>query len=160
VASIRKQYTKDEWRTLQFTYLWAFRTMMGDDAALNLQSDVGEAPVFRGQPLARAVIESLQEDMKRVTKALGKDRRTATQGFADAADLLDRKAGAEQAAGFKAAVVGFSSQTVTMLKGMLDDPQMENATVEGRPARDYLNAKIAEGEAAVALIASSLRSSR
>jgi hypothetical protein len=149
VASIRDQYSKDEWRTLQFAYLWAFRTMMGDEGVLNIQDDIGVAPMFRDQPLARTVIESLQKDMKRATKALDKDRRSATQGFGEVADILDRKATADEALGFKTAVVSMAGQTVMMLKGMLDDPQLE--------VRDFVNAKIAEGEAAVALIASSLR---
>jgi hypothetical protein len=161
VASRPKHYTKDEWRTLQFAWVWAFKTMTGSPPEMmTLQADIGEAPIFRGQPLARSVVESLHADMDRVRKALRKDGRTALQGFADVADVLDRRADPHEAEGFKRAVLGFASQVVATLQGMLDDPGSQNASVEGQSLRDHLRAKIAEGEAAIGVIASSLRLSR
>ena len=149
----RSSYTTEEWRTLQFSYLWAFTVALGDDVPLTLQPDIGERPVFRGCPLAREVVMSLQAEIDDVKKRFDCDPRTACQGLGDTANLLDQKATASQARDFKLAVVGLAQECVEVLQHMLVEPDIKHQAA----VSEYLGTKIAEAGVALAVVATFLR---
>lgn len=152
----RSSYTAQEWRTLEFAYLWAFAAVMGDDAPLTIQPGIGGAPFLRDSPLARDVIVSLQADLDGVKKKFEHDPRTAHQGLSDVADLLDRTVTAPQAQQFKVAVAEMMRQIFEGLKAALAEARQDQSA-EGRQYSELLEDKIPEAGFALAVMAASLR---
>lgn len=146
----RSSYTAKEWETLQFSYLWAFRAVLGDDMPLTLQPDIGEAPMFKGCPLAREVVTSLQAEMDDVMRRFGREPRQGFQGLGETASLLDQKATAMQAQYFKLAVMALMMEIVNGLKDMLTQPGIDHETSE------YLGTKVAKADTALAIVATCL----
>jgi len=102
---IRDGFTSDEWQLLQFAPLWVFGAVAAIDNNIDdkektaLAKALMESALFKND-LAREVLSSLAVGIAKVMPAWAADSRTAIDGLAEVADLLDAKA-KNDAEGFK-----------------------------------------------------------
>lgn len=107
---LKESYTTSEWRTLQFCPLWVFAAVAGADKKIDdkeagaLAKELSEWAQFN-EPLAQEVLLSLGTDLSNMMPLFNQDARDVMAGFRDVADLLDRKATAQQSKGFKGAML-------------------------------------------------------
>jgi len=103
-------FSPEEWRTLQFAFLWVFHAVSGADGRVDPKEidticreiDRASAPEA---PLAHEVLQTMERDFVRLYIQYRHDPRHPLKGLEGVADLLDRKTPADLAAGFKAALV-------------------------------------------------------
>ena len=104
--STQASYTAQEWRTLQFAPLWAFTAVAGADRNIDqeemmaLAKELAEAPLYK-DPLTREVLMSVGANLQAIMTAYRDDSRDVLTGLSDVADVLDRKADADEAQAFK-----------------------------------------------------------
>jgi len=108
--STQASYTPEEWRTLQFAPLWAFTAVAGADRSIDqkemmaLAKELAEAPLYK-DALTREVLMSVGANLQSLMTAYRDDTRDVLTGLKDVADVLDRKAGPEEAQNFKQAML-------------------------------------------------------
>ena len=122
---MRKSFTSQEWRTLQFAPLWVFTAVAAADGKVDekefeiLARELSEAHLYKNR-LARDVLFSVANEFTKVLPDYGADRRNIINGLKEVADILDRKMSPQDVYEFKRALLGLGYNVVeSSSKGVL-----------------------------------------
>jgi len=108
--SYRKQFTTDEWETLQFAPLWVFTMVASVDGKVEkkeiaaLAKELSEGLLYKSD-LAKEVFLSVAMNFSTIWPAYQRDSRDVVVGLHQAGELVDEKLNATDAERFKRALI-------------------------------------------------------
>lgn len=106
----RENFTTDEWRTLQFAPLWVLTAVGSADGKVDQQEigalakELAEWLQFKDS-LVQELLLSVGQELQSLMRLYAADTRNVFTGLQQVADLLDRKATAEQAKAVKGSLL-------------------------------------------------------
>lgn len=108
--NINKIFSKDEWKTLQFSIFWVFNTVAQADGKIDKKeldalSHLMKKSAAIINELAREIASTIEKDFESIKEEFDNDKREIIDGLREVSDLLNTKVNPETAVNFKKTLI-------------------------------------------------------